>query len=117
MISDFPDADGLTGKDLAEVDLTSTEAQSTALRDDDGEIVEGIFERRQAAVGASRRLVELEVSAGMGDAPGNVTGLPQQLQTPGTTRFCSFLFRGSLLVREGSQNVTLVLELHISDLR
>ena len=53
MISDFPDADGLTGKDLAEVDLTSTEAQSTALRDDDGEIVEGIFDRRQAAVGAS----------------------------------------------------------------
>ena len=58
VISDFPDADGLTGKDLAEVDLTSTEAQSTALRDDDGEIVEGIFDRRQAAVGASRRLVE-----------------------------------------------------------
>jgi hypothetical protein len=30
-----------------------------------------------------------------------------------TTRFCSFLFMGSLLVREGSQNVTLVLGLHI----
>src|SRR5947207_7889831 len=30
-----------------------------------------------------------------------------------TTRFCSFLFIGSLLVREGSQNVTLVLGLHI----
>src|ERR1700683_3123805 len=30
-----------------------------------------------------------------------------------TTRFCSFLFMGSLLVREGSQNVTLALGLHI----
>jgi hypothetical protein len=29
-----------------------------------------------------------------------------------TTRFCSFLFMGSLLGREGSQNVTLVLALH-----
>jgi hypothetical protein len=50
-----------------------------------------------------------EMPAGLSYASGQVVGLPQELQPPG---FCSFLFMGSLLLREGSQNVTLVLGLH-----
>jgi hypothetical protein len=57
VVSDFAHADVLSCKDLTQVDLSPSEAQTTALRDDDGEIVEGIFERRQAAVGASRGLI------------------------------------------------------------
>jgi len=44
VIGDFAYADGLTGKDLAEIDLASAEAQAPALGDDDGAIVEGIFQ-------------------------------------------------------------------------
>jgi hypothetical protein len=58
VIGDFPDSDGLTGKDLAEIDLAPTEAQASALRDDDGAIVEGVLERRQAGADTRRGTVE-----------------------------------------------------------
>jgi hypothetical protein len=53
-----------------------------------------------------------EVSAGLGDAPGHVTGLPQQLQTPGNHSVLFILVHGLLLGWERSQNVSLVLGLH-----
>jgi len=64
VISDFPNADGLAGKDLAEIDLASTEAQPPALRDDDGAIVEGVVKGRYAGVAAGRSLVELRSARG-----------------------------------------------------
>ena len=42
---DLFDADGLTGEDLAEIDLAHFEADAAARCDGDGFIVEGIVER------------------------------------------------------------------------
>ena len=58
VIGDFAHSDGLTGKDLAEIDLASAKTQAAALRDDDGAIVEGIFQGVQARVGALGRPVD-----------------------------------------------------------
>ena len=59
VIGDFAHSDGLTGKDLVEIDLASAKAQATALRDDDGAIVEGILQRGKIRAGALGRPVEL----------------------------------------------------------
>jgi hypothetical protein len=49
------DADVLSGKDDAQIDLATAEADPAAARDRDGSIVEGIFELWQAGVGPRRR--------------------------------------------------------------
>ena len=51
VVSDFTHPDGLSGKDLTEIDLASTEAQSAALSHGDGHVVEGVVQLRQADVG------------------------------------------------------------------
>jgi hypothetical protein len=53
-----------------------------------------------------------EIPAGLSYASGQVVGLPQELQPPGNHSVLFVLFMGSLMLREGSQNVTLVLGLH-----
>jgi hypothetical protein len=55
----FLDADGLTGKDLTEIDFLLSHTDATATGDHDGFIVEGIIDIRQTGVGTRRRLVDL----------------------------------------------------------
>jgi hypothetical protein len=47
----FFDADGLTGKDLTEIDFLLAQTDAPAPGDHDGFIVEGIVDVRQAGVG------------------------------------------------------------------
>ena len=56
---DFFDADGLAGKDLAEIDFLASQADAPATGDHDGFVVEGIVDVRQAGVGTRGRLVDL----------------------------------------------------------
>jgi hypothetical protein len=51
MLVDLSDSDLLPREDLAEVDLLAVEADSTAGGDDDGLVVEGVFELGQALIG------------------------------------------------------------------
>jgi hypothetical protein len=53
------DADGLSGKDLAEVDLFIPQTDATAARDHDGFVVEGIVDVRQSGVDTRRGLIDL----------------------------------------------------------
>jgi len=59
VLFDLFDADGLTGEDLAEIDLAHFEADAAARCDGDGPIVERIIERRQAFIAPRRGPVEL----------------------------------------------------------
>ena len=47
---DFLDADGLAGKDGAEVNLFAPEADASAVGDDDDLVVEGIVDVGQTAI-------------------------------------------------------------------
>jgi hypothetical protein len=59
VVVDFFDADGLAGKDLAEIDFLLAQTDAPAAGDHDSFIVEGIVDVRQAGVGARGRLVDL----------------------------------------------------------
>jgi hypothetical protein len=59
LLRDFLDADILSGEDLTEIYLTPPDADTPALRDGDGAIMQGIFEFAQACVRPRRRTVEL----------------------------------------------------------
>ena len=59
LVLDLLDADLLTGEDRAEVDLLPSEADSAAVRDSDGPVVEGVLEVRESAIGSCRGPVEL----------------------------------------------------------
>ena len=52
VLGDFAHADVLAGEDRAEVDFATAEAQPPALGDGDGLIVQRVFQRRQALIGA-----------------------------------------------------------------
>ena len=58
-IGDFLDADVLTGKDRAEVDLAAAEADAAALGDGDRAIVQRVLELAEAAIGTGEGAVEL----------------------------------------------------------
>ena len=47
----FLDADGLTGKDLAEIDFLVVETDATTASDHDSFVVEGIIDVGQSGVG------------------------------------------------------------------
>jgi hypothetical protein len=53
LLADLLDADELAGKDGAEIDLLTIEADSAACGDCDGLIVERVVEVGQASVGAA----------------------------------------------------------------
>ena len=55
----FLDADGLPGKNLAEVDLLVAQADAPAAGNHDGFIGEGRVDVRQSSVGTQRRLIDL----------------------------------------------------------
>jgi len=55
----FFDADGLSGKDLAEIDFFLAQTDATATGDHDGFVVEWIVDIRQSVVGTRGRLVDL----------------------------------------------------------
>ena len=55
----FFDADGLTGKDLTEIDFLLAQTDAAATGDHDGFIVQGIVDVLQSTVGTQRRLVDL----------------------------------------------------------
>ena len=52
-------ADGLAGKDLAEVNLFIAHTDAAAAGDDDDLVVKGIVEIGQARINARRRLIDL----------------------------------------------------------
>ena len=54
-VVDFFDSQGLPGEHLTEIDFLASETDSTACCDGDPLVVEGIFELRQALVGAGVR--------------------------------------------------------------
>jgi hypothetical protein len=56
---DLFDADVLAGEHPAQVDFAPPDADSAALRDGDGAVVEGVFDLAQAGIGPRRRAVEL----------------------------------------------------------
>jgi len=55
----FFDADGLSGKDLAEIDFFVVEPDAATAGDHDGFVVEGIVDVRQPGIGTQGRLVDL----------------------------------------------------------
>src|SRR5215472_2883666 len=54
----FFDADGLSGKDLAEIDFFRAQTDATATGDHDGFVVEGIVDVWQSLVDARGRLID-----------------------------------------------------------
>ena len=52
-------ADGLFGKDLAEIDFLVSQTNTTAAGDHDGFVLEGVVDVGQPGVGTGRRLVDL----------------------------------------------------------
>jgi len=54
------DADGLPGKDLAEIDFLVSQTNAAAAGDHDGFVVEGIVDVGQPGVGTGRRLVDFD---------------------------------------------------------
>jgi hypothetical protein len=50
LIADLANADILTGKDGAEIDFATSDAEATALGDGDGFVAEGILEFAKAVI-------------------------------------------------------------------
>src|ERR1700758_892508 len=59
VIVNLLDADGLSSKDLAEINFFVTQTDAATASDHDGFVVEGIVDVRQPGVGTRRRLVYL----------------------------------------------------------
>ena len=55
----FFDADGLAGKDGAEINLFAAQTEATAIGDDNGLVVKGIIKIGQSLIGAGGGLIDL----------------------------------------------------------
>ena len=55
----FFDADGLSSKDLAEINFLVVQTDAATAGDHDGFVVEGIVDVRESGVGTQGRLVDL----------------------------------------------------------
>ncbi len=53
LVGDLLDADLLASEDRAEVYFLSSKADTTALGDGDGHVVEGVFEVRESTIGSN----------------------------------------------------------------
>src|SRR5215471_5058777 len=59
VVMNLLDADGLSSKDLAEIDFFGAQTDAATAGDHDGFVVEGIVDVRQPGVGTGGRLVDL----------------------------------------------------------